>query len=152
MWCLFRVIVVNRRYLKLQTRNEVMIPKFDESSIVSMLRERLDGLKRVYLFGSHASGGAAPESDVDLGFYCSTPIDPVVRYELEQDLAVELFRDVDLVDMAVAGDVVNKEIVENGILLFGDPESAERYELNVYSDYQAHKLRVADLENDLLRL
>jgi predicted nucleotidyltransferase len=129
-----------------------MITKFDESSIVSMLRERLGGLKLVYLFGSQASGGATPESDVDLGVCCSAPVDPLVRYELEQDLAVELSRDVDLVDMVVAGDVVNKEIVENGVLLFGNTDSAERYELKVYSDYQAHKLRVADLESDLLRV
>ena len=129
-----------------------MITKFDEISIVSMLRERLDSLKLVYLFGSQASGGATPESDVDLGVCCSKPVDPVVRYELEQDLAVQLSLDVDLVDMAVAGDVVNKEIVENGVLLFGNTDSAERYELNVYSDYQAHKLRVADLESDLLRV
>ena len=144
--------MVVRCYLNLQTRNEVMITKFDESSIVSMLRERLDGLKLVYLFGSQVSGGATPESDVDLGVCCSAPVDPLVRYELEQDLAVELSRDVDLVDMVVAGDVVNKEIVENGVLLFGNTDSAERYELKVYSDYQAHKLRVADLESDLLRV
>lgn len=144
--------MVVRCYLNLQTRNEVMITKFDESSIVSMLRERLDGLKLVYLFGSQVSGGVTPESDVDLGVCCSAPVDPVVRYELEQDLAVELSRDVDLVDMVVAGDVVNKEIVENGVLLFGNTDSAERYELKVYSDYQAHKLRVADLESDLLRV
>jgi uncharacterized protein len=129
-----------------------MITKFDESAIVRMLRKRLDGLKLVYLFGSEASGGATPESDIDLGFCCLTPVDPVVRYELEQDLAVELSRDVDLIDMVVAGDVVNKEIVEKGVLLFGNTESAERYELSVYSDYQAHKLRVADLESDLLRV
>ena len=126
--------------------------KFDASLIVNRLRDRLEGLQLLYLFGSHASGGATLESDVDLGFYSSTPVNPVVRYELEQDLAVELSCDVDLVDMAVAGDVVNKEIVENGILLLGNPESAECFELNVYSEYQAHKFRVADFESDLLGL
>lgn len=116
------------------------------------LRKRLNGLKVLYLFGSEASGGATPESDIDLGVCCLTPFYPVVRYELEQDLAVEFSCYVALVDMVVAGDVVNKEIVENGVLLFGNTESADRYELNVYSDYQAHKLRVTDLESDLRRV
>lgn len=47
-----------------------------------------------------------------------------------------LSRDVDLVDKAVAGDVINKQIVEHGVELIGNPVLAEYFELNVYSDRQ----------------
>ena len=126
--------------------------KFDARFVVNRLRDRLEGLQLLYLFGAHASDRATLESDVGLGFYRSIPVNPVVRYELAQDFAVELSCDVDKVYMAAAGDVVSKEIVENGLLLLGNPETAERFELSVYREYQARRHRVADLERDLLRL
>lgn len=111
----------------LATRLDALLPE---------LARRLPGLELVYLFGSHAGGQVHAGSDVDLAVLALTPITPLARYDLAQDLAHALGRDVDLVDLASASTVMKKEVVANGRLLFSRaPSSRAAFEGRVLSEY-----------------
>lgn len=122
----------------------------DLQRITSEIQAALPEVRLVYLFGSEARGYARADSDIDIAFWAIKPIDPVKRWNLEQNIASIFNRDVDLVDLAAVGDLLRKEVVEHGIRLFGDPSQAIFFEIRVIKDYQDYKIRVKDIETDIL--
>ena len=122
----------------------------DLQRITSEIKAAIPDVRLVYLFGSEARGYAVADSDIDIAFWAIKPIDSVKRWNLEQDIASIFNRDVDLVDLAAVGDLLRKEVIEHGIRLFGDPDEAMLFEIRVIKDYQDYKLRVKDIEADIL--
>ena len=103
-----------------------------------IILERLAALDPglVYVFGSVAENREHPESDIDLAFLSSTPQDPVRVFDLAQDLAIALNRDVDLVDLQRASTVMAKEVYRTGRLLFRrDAGTQHWFEMRTLSDY-----------------
>jgi len=88
----------------------------------SLIVETLAPLKPsfIYLFGSAQRGELRPESDVDVAFYHHDPIDPMTLLITKERLATALSRDVDLVDLREANDVIRAQVVG-----YGDVLSAE---------------------------
>lgn len=105
----------------------------DYGQIQSFLESRLS-LKLLILFGSFASGDANESSDVDLAFLTTAPIDSVSRWEMAQELAILLNKDVDLVDLATTNDVFRFQIVSTGRVLF-QQNDMDRYLDQVYLTY-----------------
>ena len=122
----------------------------DLQRITSEIQAAIPDVRLVYLFGSEARGYARADSDIDIAFWAIKPIDSVKRWYLEQDIASIFNRDVDLVDLAAVGDLLRKEVIEHGIRLFGDPNEAMLFEIRVIKDYQDYKVRVKDIEADIL--
>ncbi len=90
----------------------------------------------MYLFGSEAEGRARPDSDVDLAFLSERALDPVVVFDVAQDLATALHRDVDLVDLSRASTVLRAQVIGRGrVLHSGDARRVGEFEMYALSDY-----------------
>ena len=79
----------------------------------------------IYLFGSEARGDANAASDVDLAFLSDSKIEPSVRFAIQERLADDLHRDVDLVDLRIASTVMRVQVISTGRILF-ERDSFER--------------------------
>jgi predicted nucleotidyltransferase len=106
-----------------------------DSDILAAVREALPGVRRVYLFGSRATGEEWPDSDLDLAVVLDGPADPVSLWMAGEDIASRLDVDVDLIDLLTADTLLKHQIVTTGKRLFAaDPMDAERYEIFILKD------------------
>ena len=104
--------------------------------VVDRLRRDLPDVIAVYRFGSTARGDASDSSDVDLAVLTPTPIPPVRRFEVQEELAAIVGRDVDLVDLLTASPVLAVQVVAHGQLLFdGDRDARGHFEDRVFGAY-----------------
>ncbi len=69
------------------------------------------------LFGSLATGRIRVDSDLDLAVASTTPLDPQIRVQLIEALAVGLGRPVDLIDLAQTHGPLLQQILTKGRLL-----------------------------------
>jgi len=112
-----------------------------EAEIGDFLREHLlpaepQALVAVWLYGSAARGELRPGSDVDLAFLAARPVEPLRRFEVAQELAERLHRDVDLVDMSRVPTVLRSQVVGHGRrIMTADLAQAEKFEMFVLCDY-----------------
>lgn len=90
----------------------------------------------VYLFGSAATGRERPDSDLDLAFLPRRTADPVATFQVAQQLADALGREIDLVDLSKATTVMAKEVLRCGLLIadIGRTQRQE-FEMRVLADY-----------------
>lgn len=108
----------------------------NDSSLIEYIRQSVPGFIALYRFGSQAKGTARRESDVDLAVLARNPIPNLRRFEMAQELAVQLHRDVDLVDLRNASTVMRMQVLSRGTCLDTQDESARReFEMYAYSDY-----------------
>ncbi|MEK7761619.1 MAG: nucleotidyltransferase domain-containing protein, partial [Nitrospirota bacterium] len=83
----------------------------DDPALIEYLRKSVPELIALYRFGSQAKGTARPDSDVDLAVLARNPIPAIRRFELAQELAIQLHRDVDLVDLRSASTVMRMQVI-----------------------------------------
>lgn len=120
----------------------------DDHALIEHLRKSVPGLIALYRFGSQANGTARPGSDVDLALLAHDPIPAIRRFELAQDLAIQLHRDVDLIDLRSASTVMRKQVISTGTCLDAPDESARwEFEMYAYSDYA----RLNEERRDILK-
>lgn len=123
----------------------------DLASALELLRREVSGLVSVYLFGSHASGAARADSDVDIALYAVRALPRERVIELSLDLARILRRDVDLVDLAAAPTILQMQAIGEGKLIAApDAYAAALFEVRVMRDYQDLKERRAEIEKDIV--
>ena len=107
----------------------------EKQVIVDFLVQKLDPLL-IYLYGSYAKGKACPNSDVDLAFYANQQSDPYEIFLLANQLAMQLRKDVDLVDLRTASTVFRAQVISTGeLLLCSDRFFKENYEIRVLKEY-----------------
>jgi predicted nucleotidyltransferase len=105
-------------------------------AIVGRLRQFFDDLIAVYRFGSTAQGTATPASDADIAVLTRTPVAPERRFDVQESLAAEIGRDVDLVDLARASPVLAIQVIAGGDLLYdGDSDARGRFEDLTFGSY-----------------
>ncbi len=103
---------------------------------VATIRAAMPDVQAIYRFGSTAAGTDGPGSDLDLAVLCSLPINPVVRFDLQEQLASVLRRPVDLVDLRAASPVMAMQVLGEGeLLLDSAPEARGRFEDHAYGSY-----------------
>jgi predicted nucleotidyltransferase len=108
----------------------------NDASLSEYIRKAVPGLIALYRFGSQAKGTARPASDIDLAILSREPMPNLRRFELAQELATQLHRDVDLVDLRTASAVIKMQVLSTGACLDSQDESARReFEMYAYSDY-----------------
>ena len=108
----------------------------DDHALIEHIRKSVPDLIALYRFGSQAKGTARRDSDVDLAVLARDPIPNLRRLELAMELAVQLHRDVDLVDLRTASTVMRMQVLSTGTCLDTQDESARReFEMYAYSDY-----------------
>src|SRR5688572_13194007 len=108
----------------------------NDNSLIEFTQQTIPDLIALYRFGSQAKGRARPESDVDLAVLARHPIPALRRFELAQELAAQLHRDVDLVDLRSISTVMRMQVISTGECLASRDEAARReFEMYTYSDY-----------------
>lgn len=104
--------------------------------IIETIRKAVPNLIALYRFGSQVHGTAGPESDVDVAILAPDPLSPPTLFDLQQQLAVLLHKEVDLVDLASATTVLRMQVVSTGECLFsGNDRTREEFETRVFSSY-----------------
>lgn len=90
----------------------------------------------VYLFGSAASGSMREGSDVDVAILPREPLEPVLLFDTQTELAERIGRDIDLIDLDRASTVFRKEVLRGGrLILETDHRRRAEFEMYALSDY-----------------
>lgn len=106
------------------------------AALVERLRETFPALISVYRFGSYGTKYERPESDLDLAVYAGTALSGLEVWRTAQELASDIGRDVDLVDLAMASTVMRAQVIHNGGRIYCDDVVAcETFEDYAYSSY-----------------
>lgn len=122
------------------------------SSALAILRREIPALAGVYLFGSHASGDARPDSDVDLAVYAGRPLPRTLLADVREQVANALKQNVDLIDLSAAPTILQIQVIDEGRLIDApDPDSTAFFEVRAVRDYQDLKERRAATEGDIIR-
>lgn len=113
-----------------------MVPNMGDTALIEHIRKSIPGLIALYRFGSQVKGTARPESDIDLAVLARDHVPNLRRFELAQELAIQLHHDVDLVDLRTASTVMRMQVISTGTCLGATDEQARReFEMYAYSDY-----------------
>ena len=113
-----------------------MLIEEEDRVAVAAIRSAVPDLVAVYRFGSSVSGERSPGSDVDLAVLATTPIDPLLRFDLQERLASAFGQSVDLVDLRAASPVMAIQVIGRGrLLLDNDAQARGRFEDLTYSLY-----------------
>ncbi|MDP3016421.1 MAG: nucleotidyltransferase domain-containing protein, partial [Deltaproteobacteria bacterium] len=114
----------------------MMSKEVPKKRIVSFLTEKIPDLIAIYLFGSSVQGTPGLESDIDLAILPVQPLNPLERWNLAQDLANLLKREVDLVDLRKASTVMRMQVISSGQYLYeSNRQERDRFEDYVFSSY-----------------
>jgi predicted nucleotidyltransferase len=107
-----------------------------EPGFLSTLADAIPNLIAVYQFGSTVEDGEHPESDLDLAILAPRPLDNVDRWTIQEEIAAQLRRDVDLVDLHAASTVMQMQVLSQGnVLKEWDRTARQQFEVHVYSAY-----------------
>jgi uncharacterized protein len=111
----------------------VTVPPAELAQVISA---RIPGTVAVYLFGSQARGDGAQDADIDLAVLAEGKLDPVVRWTLQEDLAANAYRQVDLLDLRQASTVMRVRVLQDAVVLL-DVRPSERiaFETTALSAY-----------------
>jgi len=122
----------------------------NDVALSEYIRKAVPGLIALYRFGSQAKGTARPDSDVDLAILSREPIPNLRRFELAQELATQLHRDVDLVDLRTASTVMRMQVISSGECLFKVSDRLQgEFEDLVYSTYARLNEERREILNDV---
>lgn len=103
---------------------------------VERLREELPELIAVYRFGTYGTEYERPDSDLDLAVYAGKPLPTVELWRTAQELASDVGRDVDLVDLASASTVMRAQVIHGGERIYcADKLACDTFEVYAYSSY-----------------
>ena len=104
--------------------------------IIQLVTNKLADVAFIYLFGSHAAGTATKKSDIDIAVFCGKKIDPIIRWNIQSELADELKSEVDLVDLLSTSTVMQHQIIFQGKCIYDPNNKSTAFEMQVMSMYQ----------------
>jgi predicted nucleotidyltransferase len=114
-------------------------------TIIRKVLERHTRVRLAILYGSLASGHARRESDLDLAVDTGEPLGAEEKMALIGDLAQEIGRPVDLVDLCTAGEPLLGQIITRGRRVMGsDMHYAEMIRKHVFdaADFMPYRTRI----------
>lgn len=107
-----------------------------QTKLVERLLARLPGIVAIYKFGTWATAGQHPESDIDLAILMERSPEAQDLWIVAQELAALAHREVDLLDMRLASTVMRAQIIAHGNRLYcADDSSCDAFEDQVFGDY-----------------
>jgi len=116
--------------------------------IVDQVLKAMPEVWAIYRFGSAGTPFERTDSDIDLAILSPKPMAGVARWELAQDLAWQLKRDVDVVDLLCASTVLRHQVFSRGQRIYcADRFPAEEFESRALSDY----VRLNEARQGILR-
>jgi uncharacterized protein len=122
----------------------------NDSLLIAYIQKAVPNLIAIYRFGSAERGAVRPDSDIDLALFSREALPELRRFELAQDLAIQLHRDVDLVDLRAASTVMRMQVISTGECLFTASDRLQgEFEDLVYSDYARLNEERREILNDV---
>lgn len=104
--------------------------------LVELIAAQAGPVIALYLFGSVAADAQRPDSDIDLAMLVEKPLTELQRWSLAQDLAVELGKNVDLIDLRSASTVLRSQILHASHKLYvADAAAVASFEDFIVGDY-----------------
>ena len=98
-------------------------PSPSDNAIIDVLN-RFPEVQLAILFGSCAKGDATADSDLDLAVQADQPLDAELSIRLIGEIAEQLGRPVDLIDLRTAGEPLLGEVLKGRRLLGSDASFA----------------------------
>ena len=121
-------------------------------TIVTQIQALIPDVEAIYLFGSCADGTALAQSDVDIAFLNECEIDDVRRWEIANELALSLKRDVDLIDLKKSNTIFRVEILSTAKRLYcRNLSKVEAFESLAYSFYVRFKEERRAIEEQIYK-
>jgi len=112
----------------------------------SVIRRLLPNVLAIYVYGSMARGDHHTASDIDLGILLPRGERIVDLLHLTGALCETIRRDVNVVDLRRAGNVLRKEVLIDGVVLYAkDPDVLLGWEAEAMSEYAEHCTRIKDI-------
>ena len=103
---------------------------------VTLLCDAVPDVLAIYLFGSLERGDQDAESDVDVAVLGPVSLGPTRVFDIAQQLAAVVHRDVDLLELQSATTVMRMQVVSTGRCMYSDDEiKRQAFEMLVYSSY-----------------
>lgn len=113
-----------------------------------IIHQSIPDLIGVYLFGSFANQSHTNKSDLDIAILARNKIDPTILWNIAQTIAIDIKKDVDLIDLATASTVFQAEIIYEGVKIeTQDPEACDSFEDIVFAKY----VRLNDLREEIIK-
>jgi uncharacterized protein len=121
-----------------------------EKIINKFLTEKIPSITGIYLFGSYAVELATSASDIDIAILTNENLPAVHKWNIQEELASILDKDVDLVDLKDASVILRVEVIDNGRRIFtGNHYECDNFETTTYSMYaDLNEIRM-DILNDI---
>lgn len=113
--------------------------------LIAAVLARHPHIKLAVLFGSLVAGTARPDSDLDLAVAADQPLMADTKLALIADLAEHIGRQVDLIDLARAGEPLLGQIRTHGRRVLGSDERYAqllRRHLMENSDFEPFRSRI----------
>jgi predicted nucleotidyltransferase len=103
----------------------------------------------IYVFGSFAAGAEWPGSDLDLAVLLAPARRIESLLEVMGAVSARVHRDVDIVDLRRAGDVLRREVLSGGRALYvSEPDQVLAWEATAMSRYARHREEIRDILED----
>lgn len=80
--------------------------------------DKIPEVLAIYVFGSFGTKYERKDSDVDLAVLSNQKINAVALWNIAQEIAIEIDRDVDLIDITTASTIFRHQIVATGTRFF----------------------------------
>ena len=96
------------------TETLASIDQPSQKAVLTTIQQAVPDLIAVYQFGSTVQGGEHAESDLGLALLARSALPNLDRWTLQEDLAAELGRDVDLIDLRAASTVMQAQVLGKG--------------------------------------
>ncbi len=110
--------------------------KMYQKTIIDFLKSKILNLQTVIVFGSFANNSANKNSDIDIAFLSKDKISNIERWQLQEELASKLNKNVDLVDLETANDVFKFQVASQGVVIYAAcTRDIEYYLDNIYTAY-----------------
>ena len=117
---------------------------------IDKICETLPEVSAIYLFGSYGTKFETPQSDVDLAILTMDKVDKVKLWELAQEIAIKINKDVDLIDLKQASTILSFQIINEGKRIYcKDKHRCDAFENTVDAEYLDFRQRRADLIKDI---
>jgi len=121
------------------------------TKLCQLILQKLPELELIFLFGSQASNTATDKSDIDVAILGNHKIDAIQRWNIAEELAIELNVSVDFVDLLSASTVMQNEIIHNGICIYDPKNKENEFAMQIMSMYQHLNYERAEIIDDFSR-
>jgi len=105
--------------------------------ITQLLKDQFNSdLLSIYIFGSSITEFETKASDIDIAIMCKSKISKLELWEVAQEIAIQLKRDVDLLDLKNISTVMQMQVVAHGKRIYcSNYEVCEKFDDFVFSSY-----------------